>query len=102
MSGAQDAWNGDSSSDEEKDRLKDIQHHLSKTQSSSTSNTTTSWLPLESNPTVFTSYARSTAHLPQSWEFVDVLGIGGDDNNDNLLLLSPSESAIQFRGHPPC
>jgi hypothetical protein len=44
---------------------------------------------------VFTSYARSTAHLPQSWEFVDVLGIGGDNNNDNLLLLSPSESALQ-------
>ena len=97
MSGAQDASNGDSSSrDDEEDRLKDIQHHLSKTQSSSsTSNTTTSWLPLESNPTVFTSYARSTAHLPQCWEFVDVLGIGGDDNNDNLLLLSPSESALQ-------
>ena len=44
---------------------------------------------------MFTSYARSTAHLPQCWEFVDVLGIGAHDNNDNLLLLSPSESAIQ-------
>ena len=96
MSGAQDASNGDSSSsDEEDDRLKDIHHHLSKTQSSTTSNTTTSWLPLESNPTVFTSYARSTAHLPQCWEFVDVLGIGGDEINDNLLILSPSESALQ-------
>lgn len=98
MRGGQDARNGDSSSadEEEEDRLKDIHHHLSKTQSSSsTSNITTSWLPLESNPTVFTSYARSTAHLPQCWEFVDVLGIGGDNNNDNLLLLSPSESVLQ-------
>lgn len=57
------------------------------------SSTSSSWLPLESNPAIFTSYARSTSHLSQSWEFVDVLGFGGDAKDD-LLLLSPTESKI--------
>eukprot|EP00986_Skeletonema_menzelii_P017844 scaffold22492_cov138-Skeletonema_menzelii.AAC.5 len=78
----------DSSEKNEEDRLKDIHHHLSRNKSASSS-----WLPLESNPAIFTSYARSTSHLPQTWEFVDVLGFGGGASDD-LLLLSPTESNI--------
>ena len=77
-----------SSDYEEDDRLKDIHNHLSTNKSASSS-----WLPLESNPAIFTSYARSTSHLPQSWEFVDVLGFGGGAKDD-LLLLSPTESNL--------
>eukprot|EP01048_Picozoa_sp_COSAG05_P021129 COSAG05_NODE_3794_length_1834_cov_1.688761_1_plen_262_part_00 len=32
------------------------------------------WLPLESNPEVFTSFARKVG-LPEPWEFVDVFGL---------------------------
>ncbi len=81
----------DSSDNEEDDRLKEIHHHLSTNKSSS--NASSSWLPLESNPAIFTSYARSTSHLPQSWEFVDVLGFGGGAKDD-MLLLSPTESML--------
>jgi len=81
----------DSSDNEEGDRLKDIHHHLSTNKSPS--NSSSSWLPLESNPAIFTSYARSTSHLSQSWEFVDVLGFGGGAKDD-LLLLSPTESNL--------
>ena len=81
-----------SENEEEGDRLKDIHHHLSRNECS-TRNASSSWLPLESNPAIFSSYARSTSHLPQNWEFVDVLGFGGGANDD-LLLLSPTESNI--------
>ena len=79
-----------SDSSENDDRLKDIHHHLS-TNKSNNASTSTSWLPLESNPAIFTSHARSTSHLPQNWEFVDVIGFGG---RDDLLLLSPTENKL--------
>jgi len=83
------------SENEEEDRLKVIHHHLSTNKSSS--NASASWLPLESNPAIFTSYAENTSHLPQTWEFVDVLGFGGGAKDD-LLLLSPTESNLSDTG----
>jgi len=80
------------SENEEEDRLKDIHHHLSTNKSSSNASSA-SWLPLESNPSIFSSYAENTSHLPQTWEFVDVLGFGGGAKDD-LLLLSPTESNL--------
>lgn len=66
----------DGKDDDEGDRLRDIHHELStnpnrndKTSSSSSS----SWLPLESNPEMFTSFCRRIGNLPQEWNFVDVL-----------------------------
>ena len=32
------------------------------------------WLPLESNPDVFTSFARKVG-LPEPWQFVDIFGL---------------------------
>ena len=46
--------------------------------------TATTWLPLESNPEIFTKFARRIAQLPSEWEFVDVLGI-----DESLLQLVP-------------
>ena len=42
------------------------------------------WLPLESNPEIFTKFARRVAQLPSEWEFVDVLGV-----DESLLQLVP-------------
>lgn len=87
----------DDSSKNEEDSLKDIHHHLSRNNASS--NASSSWLPLESNPAIFTSYARSTSHLPQTWAFVDVLGLSPTESNISntvagAIFLFPTTGAI--------
>ena len=45
------------------------------------------WLPLESNPAIFTSFARSVG-LPPDWSFVDVYGL-----DPELLAMTPENVA---------
>ena len=61
------------------DRLKSINDELRSQQNSDTG----PWLPLESNPDVFTSFARKVG-LPEPWEFQDVLGL-----HPEMLSMTP-------------
>lgn len=45
------------------------------------------WLPLESNPEIFTSFARQLG-VPEPWAFIDILGLHSD-----LLAMVPGEVA---------
>lgn len=70
----------DTDSEEGDDRLRSIHAELEKTSNQKPSSP---WLPLESNPTIFTSFARRLGLHPD-WSFVDVLGF-----DDELLQLVP-------------
>ena len=67
------------------DRLRDIHDELSNNpdQQDKTSTSSGSWLPLESNSEIFTSFARHVANLPPEWIFIDVFGF--DDETMRLI-----------------
>ena len=50
------------------------------------------WLPLESNPAVFTSFGRSMG-LPEPWQFLDVLGL-----DPEMLAMTPRPVAAVTAG----
>lgn len=62
------------------DRLRNINDELRGQAEDSSS----PWLPLESNPELFTSFAHAIG-LPKAWEWIDVFGLDTD-----LLSLVPS------------
>mmetsp|Transcript_3172 Transcript_3172/g.6927 ORF Transcript_3172/g.6927 Transcript_3172/m.6927 type:complete len:309 (+) Transcript_3172:76-1002(+) len=55
------------------DRLRTIHTELSSKPAAQRKSERSPWLPLESNPDIFTSFARRIACLPPEWKFADVL-----------------------------
>lgn len=91
--------------DDEDDRLRSIHDELSQNmkvgiQEQQQSKKPDPWLPLESNPDIFTSFARRIAALPEEWSFVDVWGFD-DETLDGVpkpvaavILLFPTTDNI--------
>lgn len=63
--------------DDEGDRLRIIHDELSNNPDQH-DKSSSSWLPLESNPEVFTSFGRRIGSLPPEWSFIDVFGFDDD------------------------
>ena len=59
--------------EDEGDRLRDIHDELSNNPDQH-DKSSSSWLPLESNPEMFTKFARRIGSLPSEWSFIDVFG----------------------------
>mmetsp|Transcript_25396 Transcript_25396/g.73478 ORF Transcript_25396/g.73478 Transcript_25396/m.73478 type:complete len:272 (+) Transcript_25396:199-1014(+) len=62
--------NGEAEEEEGGDRLRHIHDELSANPGQHRKSS--SWLPLESNPEMFTSFARRIGNLPPEWSFIDV------------------------------
>ena len=63
------------------DRLRDIHDEL--VSNPDQHGKSSSWLPLESNPEIFSSFARRVANLSPKWSFTDVFGF--DDDTMRLI-----------------
>lgn len=79
--------NGNQQEDDE-DRLRSIHNDL--VNKGQVQEKSSPWLPLESNPEIFTTFASRVGRLPPEWQFVDVLGF----DDDTLASISRPVAAV--------